>query len=145
VGPAAGCGASDKSAREAGLRLETIAPPCVGPAAGVAAKVAARGDSLLAADFATNGVASGDRTELRLLSLAIAATKVATYGERTELSLAIAVTKVAAWGDRTVLWLDKPELAAVSYFNALGAFILLYVSRMGMDVFGWWNALRFEG
>jgi hypothetical protein len=82
---------------------------------------------LLAFDFATNGVACGDKTELMLLSLAIAA------------------TNVAAWGDRTVLWLDTPELAAISCFNALGASILLNVSSVGMDVVGRWSGLWFEG
>jgi hypothetical protein len=77
----------------------------VGPAAGVAANVAARGDSFFF-DFATNGVASGDKT---------------------------------------VLCLDNPELAAMSCFNALGASILLNVSRVGMDVVGWWSGLWSEG
>jgi hypothetical protein len=97
----------------------------VSSAAGVAANVAACGESLFAADFAMNGVANGDRMDL---------------------SVTIAATKVAARGDSTaVLWWDSPELAAMSCFNALGEFILLYMSRMGVDVVGWCNALRFEG
>jgi hypothetical protein len=33
----------------------------------------------------------------------------------------------------------------MSCFNALGASILLNVSRVGMDVVGWWSGLWFEG